>query len=612
MGREEKGYPDRLVRPSSESQQQQQEYNRQGQRQGSSNQRIPVVNQRCESDLDDIEHVEELYPSSSSSSMGSSPPRDFDVGQAEDQQYMPILDEQDFVDDEHDNDDQEFGQNSASSASSLSLGETNHRQQHNDYNSSPVIFNEISSQPRETHYASGHSTKQPTTGNSSRVIRCPVCEKPMRTFYCAKCIQRGKFVTLDHNQQRTENSFSEIMIEYNYNNQRPRLTQQQRAQVDKVPETSSADNSKLMDEQLLQIKLRALARKTDALKTLISEQRAKLDETKMVLDKTRQQNEIEKKSHRARESKIELIKRYIASRRASVKKRHDAQASFLEELKQHASRRVYQLTQDVFPIEEVNLLDQQNCSFVNTETSPLLTFSDGSHHQIDQLTAYSIVEPWLPGNGDYSAYSLWVNDNKDQLQAPFDESPDKSSAFRIGAALAYTTQFVKNLANYLDVILPAKMELDAFNRELLNDAQFSYNVAKLNANVIHLCVSQGIDISLLQSQRTLKNLLLLFNLNLCDIGRKPLIELDGCDDIALKIESELANDLSLVREDFYDFSKFTEDDDVDDGVSDSEWEISESIVNPVELQMVEQSIQQNSYISRPLSFFSSFWTAPGT
>lgn len=578
------------------------------------NQRMSTTSQRGESDLDDIEQAEELYPPSSSSSMSSSPPQDFDVGPTEDQQYMPILDEQDCVDDDDDDEDDDgdyndqhdmnVARNSASSTSSLSLSETNHH----DYNSSPVIFNEITSQPGHINFAA--NSMRPTS-KSSRVIRCPSCSTPMRTFYCAKCIQVGKFVTLEHNQHRAENIFSETMIEYNCSDRR-RLAQQQRISLDTTTiNASPIDESKLMEE-LLQIKLRSLTRKTDALKKLLNEQRAKLDGTKRLLEKTRQQVEIEKKSHRARESKIELIKRYIASRRSSVKKRQDAQANYLDELKQHTSRRVYQLTQDVFPIDEVNLLDQQNCSFVNMETSPLLTFSDGSHHQLDQSTAYSIVEPWLPGNGDYSAYSLWVNDNKDQLQAPFDESPDKSSAFRIGAALAYTTQFVKNLANYLDVILPAKMELDVFNRELLNDAQFSYNVAKLNANVIYLCVSQGIDISLLQSQRTLKNLLLLFDLNLSDLGRKPMIELDNCDDIALKIESQLVKDLSLVREDFYDFSKFVEDDEADDdGVSDSEWEISDSITNPMELQMVEQSIQQNSYISRPLRLFSSFWSASG-
>lgn len=488
------------------------------------------------------------------SPLSSSPPKDFDVNIME--QYVPLFDE---------NDDPELDHRSSSLASSLSI-ESAH-----DYTTSPVIL----------------------TTNTSRVIRCPVCEKPMRTFYCAKCIQKGRFVTLDH---QMADKFSDTRLKHD-NEQSPSSCE---------PDVASIDEEKALEE-LLQIKLRTLTRKTETLKALYNDQKLKLEDTKKLLEETRKQVEIEKKSYKAKESKIELIKRYINSRKASVKKRRDAELNYLDELKQHVSRRVYQLVQDIFPIEEVNLLEQ-NSSFVNMETSPLLTFSDGSHHQIEQQTAYSIVEPWLPSNGDYSAYSLWVNDNQDKIPAPVnDDLPERNPAFRIGAGLAYTTQFVKNLASYLDVILPARMELDIFSRELLNDSQFSYNVAKLNTNVVYMCISQGIDISLLNPQRTLKNLMLLFNINISDLGRKPIFEIDN-EEAAKRIEDQLSKDLSLIREDFYDFSKFADDDDV----SDSEWEISDSI-NPMEIHLAtEQSIQQNSYISRlPLRLIASFWSATG-
>lgn len=237
------------------------------------------------------------------------------------------------------------------------------------------------------------------------------------------------------------------------------------------------------------------------------------------------------------------------------------------------------------------------------ETSPLLTFSDGSYHQLENQTAFSIVEPWLQSNGDYSAYSLWINDHQDHIPASVSDLSERNSAFRIGAGLSFTTQLVNNIASYLDVILPANLEPDSFDRQLLDDTKFTYNVAKLNANVIHLCISQGVDPSLLHPQRTLKNLMLLFNLNICDIGRKPIIELDD-EEVADRIVEQLSNNLTLVQDDFYDFSKFTDEDDV----SDSDWEISDTI-NPMEMQLAtEQSIQQNSCISRlPLRLLASFW-----
>lgn len=510
--------------------------------------------------LDDKENLERQSNHQSASSVSSSPPRDFDVNI--EGQYVPIFDENDDPD--------EYDRGTSSLASSLSIGDSQE-----EYATSPVLL----------------------TANTSRVIRCPVCEKPMRTFYCAKCIQKGKFVTLDH---QLVDSLSDKRPRYIIDEAPPNKVEDEQNDT-----LSKADIDKNILQEMLQIKLRTLTKKTETLKTLYNDRKLKLQETTKILEDTSEQLIIEKKSYKAKESKIALIKQFIVSRKASVKKRRDAELEQLDELKQHVSRRAYQLIQEVFPIEEINLFEQ-NSSFVNMETSPLLTFSDGSHHQMEQQTAYSIVEPWLPSNGDYSAYSLWINDNKDQIPNPVndDDLSEKNPAFRIGAGLAYTTQLVKNLASYLDVILPAPMEPDMFSRELLNDSQFSYNVAKLNTNIVHLCISQGIDISLLNPQRTIKNLMLLFNINICDLGRRPVIEIDN-EEAAQRIEDKLSKDISLIRDQYYDFSKFTDEDDA----SDSEWEISDSI-NPMEIHLAnEQSIQQNSYISRlPLRLFTSFWS----
>lgn len=319
-------------------------------------------------------------------------------------------------------------------------------------------------------------------------------------------------------------------------------------------------------EEALQIKLRTLRGKTQTLRNLHESQKLRLEETRKLLRVTRERLDADKKSSRSQVAKIELIKKFITSRQASIKKRVEAKNNLLEDIRQYVNQRVYQLTTDIFPIDQLNLLEQNN-SYVNMETSPLLTFSDGSHHQIEQQTAYSIVEPWLPSSGDYSAYSLWINDNQDIPSSMIDLS-ERNPAFRTRAALSYTVQLVNNLASYMDVILPARLELDIFNRELLNDERFSYNVAKLNSNVVHLCLSQGVDISLLSPQRTLKNLMLMLNINISDIGRLPILEIDD-EKAACKIVDKLAPDLSLFQDKFYDFSKFADEEDI----SDSEWEM---------------------------------------
>lgn len=512
----------------------------------------------------DDEHDNEI---DQSSSQGSSPPRDFNIHA--DLQYMPIHDDYDCP--------SPIELHKSSTESSLSIEGDNHSLQ-------------VASKPV-------------TISKTCRIVRCPECEKPMRTFYCAKCIQTGKFVTLG---SFVDESYRSPKARMQFNEPKPQLADPYNmVEVDEI---------QLMQEHL-QVKIRTLEKKTETLKNLYDARKLKLEQTKKLIDGTKNQLILERKSNKAKEGKIELIKRYIASRKASVKKRRDAEVKLIDELKQHVYRRAFQLTNEVFPMEEINLLEQNSSYVNNMETSPLLTFSDGSHNQIEQQTAYSIVEPWLPTNGDYSAYSLWVNVNQDHINAPINDSSERNPAYRIGAGLAYTTQLVNNLATYLDVILPAKTNLRTFNRELLNETQFSYNVAKLNANIIHLCISQGVDVSLLSSQKTLKNLMHLFNLNVSDLGRKPIMELDN-EEAAGRIEEQLSSDLSLIQDEFYDFSKFVDDDDV----SDSEWEISESVN---EMQMAteqQQSIQQNinsanstsSYISRlPLRLFTSFWSGGG-
>lgn len=527
-------------------------------------------------DDDDYEHDQNYQ----SSSRGSSPPRDFNIHA--DLQYMPI---------------------------------------HDDYDSpSPIDLHKTTSTSSMSLESEKGLASEPMTLTKARqAVRCPECEKPMRTFYCANCIKKGKFVTLGlFVAPESQRSPGDCMLSNEQQQQQDEMHLPLESE-NNLDQMERVDETKLLQDSL-EMKISALKKRTETLKELYDARKLQLEQTKKLIEEAKTQLVVERKSNRAKEGKIELIKRYIASRKASVKKRRDKEAELIDELKQHVYRRAFQLTNEVFPIEEINLLEQNSSYVNNMETSPLLTFSDGSHNQIEQQTAYSIVEPWLPSNGDYSAYSLWVNVNQDHINAPVDDSSERNPAYRIGAGLAFASQLIRNLATFLDVILPAKLDLRTFNRELLSETQFSFNVAKLNANIIHLCVTQGVDVSLLSSQKTLKNLMHLFNVNISDLGRKPIMELDNEEEAAGRIEEQLSADLSLVHDDFYDFSKFVDDDDV----SDSEWEISES-VNPVEMQLAsEQSIHlqsggshassgTTSYITRlPMRLFASFWSGGNT
>lgn len=56
----------------------------------------------------------------------------------------------------------------------------------------------------------------------------------------------------------------------------------------------------------------------------------------------------------------------------------------------------------------------------------------------------------------------------------------------------------------------------------MNEQQFARRVARLNANILYLCFSQNVDLSLIRSNETIHNLLQLLH-NSADLGRYMLI-----------------------------------------------------------------------------------------
>ncbi|XP_046401753.1 beclin 1-associated autophagy-related key regulator isoform X2 [Ischnura elegans] len=148
-----------------------------------------------------------------------------------------------------------------------------------------------------------------------------------------------------------------------------------------------------------------------------------------------------------------------------------------------------------------------------------------------------IVAPSLPASGDYSAYGAWVAANKDGLISGGPETVKHHPAYAISAALTYTTQLVNVLAYYLDVRLPKKLCYSDFCRHEMGERRFARKVAKLNANVLHLCFSQNVDPKLLHPHQTLQNLFLLLNPNVSDLGRHGPMEVNP--ELAKSLEDQL-------------------------------------------------------------------------
>lgn len=80
-----------------------------------------------------------------------------------------------------------------------------------------------------------------------------------------------------------------------------------------------------------------------------------------------------------------------------------------------------------------------------------------------------------------------------------------------------------------------------FCQHEMTDQQFARRVARLNANVLHLCFAQNISPNVLHPTRTLHNLLQLFNMDVSDLGRQGPVEVDT--DLVRSLEEQLVRDL---------------------------------------------------------------------
>lgn len=75
----------------------------------------------------------------------------------------------------------------------------------------------------------------------------------------------------------------------------------------------------------------------------------------------------------------------------------------------------------------------------------------------------------------------------------------------------------------------------------MKEQQFARRVARLNANILQLCYSQNVDLSLLHPAKTISNILHLIDTESNDLGRQGPLEVDS--NMANSLDQHLANEL---------------------------------------------------------------------
>lgn len=254
------------------------------------------------------------------------------------------------------------------------------------------------------------------------------------------------------------------------------------------------------------------------------------------------------------EDKVRKLEDYVLSKIEDNDKKRDEYQKQEIELKILVRSSINKLIKYIFPIyKEIGRLDLQNTEISELEralaeaTRNIYARERGSFQDSQNDVQHVIVAPSLPGNGDYSAYSDWVMNNKDGLPSTTTTTIDNPSrtnpAFRISAALTFTAQLIQVISFFLDVRLPYKMIYSDFCSSTMTVEQITRRVARLNANILYLCYTQCVKLSNLQPIQTLENVLQLLDLEKCDLGRLGPVELS--DVLNGNMESQLVQDLEF-------------------------------------------------------------------
>ncbi|KAF2899294.1 hypothetical protein ILUMI_06874 [Ignelater luminosus] len=393
--------------------------------------------------------------------------------------------------------------------------------------------------PKDFHLSSSLDSG---SRNSPNRQKCPLCTRFRKKFYCTECLNNGNFCSSTSN-------YPERFIDKYHRLQE--LKANRKFYEDKC--------MKLLDKKILADKLYSEIRQSkDCIVTLslaLEEKKVKQIKLKKELTELKAKNEKLARDLPKYEEKVSEIERYVYGKEEKIHRSKRKLEEKQRELKQLIRIRIRQLIKYIFPITIV-----QPKSDVESSASDMVSaLAEATHTTyIRDRWVYTdnsgelqhcIVAPSLPSSGNYSAYNVWVAQNKDAIPVPVSSNSDKlavgvvaqNPAYNISAALTYTAQLVNVLAFYLDVRLPHKMFYSDFCSSCMSEHQFSRRVARLNANILHLCFTQNTNIETLYPLRTLHNILQLLDTNITDLGRQGPIEVDA--QIANSLEEQLSNDL---------------------------------------------------------------------
>ncbi|XP_055676864.1 beclin 1-associated autophagy-related key regulator [Lutzomyia longipalpis] len=355
------------------------------------------------------------------------------------------------------------------------------------------------------------SSSNEGTESLGQSAKCPLCLNQARAFYCCDCLTNGDF----HSKKNWSNErFAEKKIHW--------LNQQSNSKTMEIKCGHLMQKHSRAEGLRTRIKLKE--QRVTLLKKQIADIRSRMESGQKELTALNQRNKELQRTLPRYGYKVRELDDYVTNKLSALDKHWADHIAVRTELKKLIRSSISRLIHYIFPIERSVRESASGQSTAKELADATHTaYIRGQWVLQDSLgeVQHTIVAPYLPGNGDYSAYCDWVATHKDGVPANTsdkDTTIDHNPAFRISAALTYTAQLVQVLSYYLDVTLPFKMSYSDFCSSYMNESSFNRRVARLNANIFFLCYAQRVRLSDLNPMHTIENIQTLLQLEHSDLG----------------------------------------------------------------------------------------------
>ncbi|CAF0766473.1 unnamed protein product [Didymodactylos carnosus] len=429
---------------------------------------------------------------------------------------------------------------------------------------------------------------------STNCYKCHLCKHITDDclLTCANCVNNGKFCHSKHENcsNASPNTYVKLLnsTDLDEYNQRKTSSTQTHLQI-QIKMQPYLKRRKTSDEILVRRK------RLGILKQHILKMRQQLEKDSNKLQETHGKINVLHDKKKSYERKFQNIKEILNASTGKVQTKNSERIEDEKNLLITRRQRINEICKYIFPIEET--FDTDEASGIESTVRAMINNAEqttvdatGQWSEYDDQSfnkKFRIVASCLPGNGDY-AFDKLLQIKTDSIENANSLSSSTSHQLNeIMSGLSHACQLINILAFYLNITLPFRLHQLEFNTNNVTIERLRADIAKLNANILCGCFSQGIPINYSNAKHTIENLSKLILVNEYQSRPKPIIYSQNYIDM---IEREV-NDISRAYVTDYwwdDFEKY-------DMLNGDDWETVPQDYNiPDDPYLIEHSTQNTA------------------